>query len=227
MSAPTITAHLLSAGFFDAARYPEATFEATFVSPEQVVGGFTLNILAISGSLRRDSYNTRLLRAAAELAPVGIDVELYPTERLAAVQPYDADLEDTGTPQSVIELKQAIADADAVLVATPEYNNSIPGQLKNAFDWVSRPIKENPLRGKPTMVVGASASAYGAVWAQAELRKVLGILGGRIIDAEVAVAHAPERFNESGRLVDDEIRDELAQALADLVGGAAPLAVAV
>ena len=186
----------------------------------------TINILAISGSLRRHSYNTRLLRAAAELGPVGVEIELYAPERLAAIPPYDFDLEDAGTPQSVIELKQAIAAADAVLIATPEYNNSIPGQLKNALDWVSRPITESPLRGVPTLVVGASPSPYGAVWAQAELRKVLGILGGQILDAEVAVAHAPERFDESGRLADDEIRDQLAQALADLAGAAAPVSVA-
>ena len=129
-------------------------------------------------------------------------------------------------PAAVIDLERAIAAADAVLVATPEYNSSVPGHLKNALDWVSRPIKESPLRGKPTMVVGASTSAYGAIWAQAKLRKVLGILGGRIVDAKVAVAHAHERFDESGRLVDDEIRDQLAQALADLIGATALVAVA-
>lgn len=185
-----------------------------------------MTILAISGSLRHDSYNTRLLRAAAELAPAGVDVELYPPERLAAVPPYDWDVEDAGTPTAVIGLKRAIADADAVLVATPEYNSSVPGHLKNALDWVSRPISESPLRSKPTMVVGASTSAYGAIWAQAELRKVLGILGGRVVDAEVAVAHAHERFDDSGRLVDDDTREQLAQALADLIEATAPVAVA-
>lgn len=186
----------------------------------------TTTILAISGSLRRDSHNTRLLRAAVELAPAGVDIELYPPERLAAIPPYDWDVEDTGTPAAVIDLKRAIERADAVLVATPEYNSSVPGHLKNALDWVSRPIEESPLRGKPTMVLGASPSAYGAIWAQAELRKVLGILGGRIVDAEVAVVHAHERFDESGRLVDDETRDQLAQAVGDLVDATARVAVA-
>jgi chromate reductase len=185
-----------------------------------------MRVLAISGSLRRDSYNTRLVRAAAGLAPSGVEIELYPPERLAAVPPYDADTEDAGTPEAVLELKRAIAEADAVLVATPEYNSSIPGQLKNALDWVSRPIKESPLRGKPTMVVGASTSAYGAIWAQAELRKVLGILGGRTVDAEVAVAHAGERFDETGSLVDRETREQLAQAVADLAAAADPVAAA-
>jgi chromate reductase len=180
-----------------------------------------MQILAISGSLRRDSYNTRLLRAAAELAPPDVHIELYPPESLTVVPPYDADVEDGGTPLPVLELKQAIAAADAVLVATPEYNSSIPGQLKNVLDWVSRPIRESPLRGKSVMVVGSSTSAYGALWAQAELRKVLGVLGGRTVDAEVAVAHAHERFDASGRLVDEDVREQLTQALQDLVAAVA------
>ncbi len=185
-----------------------------------------MRILGISGSLRAGSYNTGLLRAAAEAAPAGTTLELYPPGRLAAVPPYDGDVEEQGTPAAVAELKAAIAAADAVLVATPEYNASVPGQLKNALDWVSRPISESPLRGKPVAVVGASTSAYGALWAQAELRKVLGILGGRIVEAEVAVSHAAERFDASGRLVDDETREQLAGVVADLVAAATPVAQA-
>jgi chromate reductase len=186
-----------------------------------------MRILALSGSLRRDSYNTRLARAAGELAPDGVRVELYPPELLAAIPPYDADIDDLGQPESVTQLKQAIREADAVLVATPEYNSSIPGQLKNVLDWVSRPLAESPLRGKPTTVVGASTSAYGAVWAQADARKVLGMLGARLVEAEVAVPHAAERFDEGGRLVDDETREQLASAVADLVDAAAPAPIAV
>ena len=185
-----------------------------------------MRVLALSGSLRESSYNTRLLRAAAELAPDGIEVALYPPKRLGAIPPYDADLENEGTPEAVTELKRAIADADAVLVATPEYNWSIPGQLKNVLDWVSRPIAESPLRGKPALVIGASTSAYGAVWSQAELRKVLGILGSRTVEAEIAVAHAQDRFDESGRLVDEEIRAQLTEAVRDLVAAAVAPAVA-
>jgi|SRR5689334_1733239 len=186
-----------------------------------------MRILALSGSLRRDSYNTRLARAAGELAPYDVEVELYPPELLSAIPPYDGDVDDLGQPVAVTQLKSAIRAADAVLVATPEYNSSIPGQLKNALDWVSRPLAESPFRGKPTSVVGASTSAYGAVWAQADLRKVLGVLGARLVEAEVAVPHAAERFDDEGRLVDEETREQLAQAVADLAASAAPVVIPV
>ena len=183
-----------------------------------------MRLLAISGSLRRDSYNTKLLRAAAELAPSDLDVELY--EGLAEIPPYDSDGEALGTPLSVADLKHRIAVADVVLIATPEYNSSIPGQLKNALDWVSRPLKEGPFRGKPTAVVGASMSPYGGIWAQAELRKVLGVLGARVIEGEVAVPDAHERFDGQGRLVHEETRKQFAQLLDDLVAAAEPVAAA-
>ena len=177
-------------------------------------------VLAISGSLRRDSYNTQLLRAAGELAANGIDVELY--QDLATIPPYDSDEEALGMPAPVADLKRRIAAADVVLIATPEYNSSIPGQLKNALDWVSRPIKENPLRNKPTAVIGASASAYGGVWAQAELRKVVGVMGARLVEGNVAVPHAAEQFDTDGRLTNNETRQQLARLLDDLVGAARP-----
>ena len=179
-----------------------------------------MRLLAISGSLRHGSYNTRLLRAAGELAADGIEVELY--EDLATIPPYDSDEEALGSPSPVADLKRRIAATDLVLIATPEYNSSIPGQLKNALDWVSRPIKENPLRNKPTAVIGASTSAYGGVWAQAELRKVLGIIGARIVEGNVAVPHAAEQFDADGRLTNNETRQQLAQLLDDLVGAAGP-----
>jgi chromate reductase len=113
---------------------------------------------------------------------------------------------------SVARLASAIADADAVLFATPEYNASIPGQLKNALDWISRPIATNVLRNKPVAVVGASTGAFGAVWAQAELRKVLAALGARVLDVEIPVPHAHTRFEE-GRLTDDEIRLRILEAV--------------
>ena len=179
-----------------------------------------MRLLAISGSLRRDSYNTQLLRAAGELAADGIEVELY--EGLATIPPYDSDEEALGTPAPVADLKRRIAAADVVLIATPEYNSSIPGQLKNALDWVSRPIKESPFRSKPTAVIGASTSAYGGVWAQAELRKVLGIMGARVVEGEVAVPNAAEQFDADGRLTHEETREQLAQLLEDLVASAQP-----
>jgi chromate reductase, NAD(P)H dehydrogenase (quinone) len=167
-------------------------------------------ILGISGSLRRDSYNTKLLRAAAEAA--GPDVELELFEGLKAVPPYDEDDDVHPRPASVARLTSAIADADAVLFATPEYNSSIPGQLKNAVDWISRPVATNVLRNKPVAVVGASTGAFGAAWAQAELRKVLAALGARVLDLELAVPHAHTRFDEGG-LTDDEIRARVADAV--------------
>jgi chromate reductase len=172
-------------------------------------------ILGISGSLRRDSHNTNLLRAAAEAA--GPDVELEVYDGLKEIPPYDEDDDVHPRPESVARLNAAIENADAVLFATPEYNASIPGQLKNAIDWISRPVATNALRNKPVAVVGASTGAFGAVWAQAELRKVLAALGARVLDVELPVPHAHTRFEEGG-LTDEEIRvslDAALQALAD------------
>ena len=127
-----------------------------------------MRVLGISGSLRADSYNSALLRAAADLLPPGAELEIF--DGLKAIPPYDAD-DDHDRPHAVRALSDAIADADAVLVATPEYNHSIPGQLKNALDWISRPLADSPLRNTPTAVVGASTGLFGAVWAQAEARE--------------------------------------------------------
>jgi chromate reductase len=167
-------------------------------------------ILGISGSLRRDSHNTSLLRAAAEVAGSDVELELY--DGLKEVPPYDEDDDLHPRPASVARLTAAIANADAVLFATPEYNASIPGQLKNAIDWISRPVATNALRNRPVVVVGASTGAFGAVWAQAELRKVLAALGARVLDVELPVPHAHTRFDE-GELTDEEIRAGLADAL--------------
>jgi len=169
-----------------------------------------IRILGISGSLRRDSHNTSLLRAATEAAGPDIELELY--EGLKQIPPYDEDDDIHPRPASVARLNEAIANADAVLFATPEYNSSIPGQLKNAIDWVSRPVATNVLRNKPVAVVGASTGGFGAVWAQAELRKVLATLGTRVLDVELPVPHAHTRF-EQGALTDEEIRASLAEML--------------
>jgi chromate reductase len=178
-----------------------------------------MKVLGISGSLRRDSHNTNLLRAAAGLVDGETELELW--EGLKAVPPYDADDDDVAeAPAAVAELRDAIAGADAVLFATPEYNASIPGQLKNALDWVSRPLATNPLRNKPVAVVGASTGAFGAVWSQAELRKVLAAIGARVLECEVACRHATSSFDEHGRLVDDEARMQLGEAVDRLVEAA-------
>jgi len=178
-----------------------------------------MKILGISGSLRRDSYNTRLLGAAADLFPDNVEFELW--GRLKEVPPYDEDDDTEKAPAAVAAFRQAIAGADAVLIATPEYNSSVPGQLKNAIDWASRPLATNPLRNKPVAVVGASTGAFGAVWAQAELRKVLAATGARVVEGEVAVGHAPTRFDEDGRLVDENLLEQLEEVIAGLVAEAA------
>jgi chromate reductase, NAD(P)H dehydrogenase (quinone) len=181
-----------------------------------------MRVLGISGSLRRDSYNRALLRAAAERLPAG--AELVEFERLAEIPPYDTDLEEAGTPTAVEELRAAVRAADAVLLATPEYNHSIPGQLKNALDWVSRPAGKSALMGKPAAVVGASTGMFGAVWAQAETRKVLGALGGRVVERELPVARAQEIY-AGGRLeLSPEQAEELTEILAELASEVEQLA---
>ncbi|HVO52959.1 MAG TPA: NADPH-dependent FMN reductase [Solirubrobacterales bacterium] len=174
-----------------------------------------MRVLGISGSLRRDSYNSALLRAAAERLPAGVELVSY--EGLAAIPPYDSDVEELGAPAAVEDLREAVRFADAVLVATPEYNHSIPGVLKNALDWVSRPAGQSALMGKPAAAIGASTGMFGAVWAQAETRKVLGALGGRVIERELPVSHAQEHY-EDGRLqLSPEQSEQLAEILAELV----------
>jgi chromate reductase len=170
-----------------------------------------VKILAISGSLRKDSYNTKLLRAAAELADEEVELALF--DGLKAVPPYDEDDDRDPAPAAVSRLRQAIAGADGILFATPEYNSSVPGVLKNAIDWASRPLATNPLRNKPVAVIGSSTGMFGAVWAQAELRKVLAATGARVAEAELAVGHAQTRFDDDGRLTDDEVREQLHEAL--------------
>ena len=165
-----------------------------------------MRILAISGSLRDGSLNTRLLRDIAERAPAGVEIELW--DGLKSIPPYDADDDTEPAPEPVRELRQAIADADGLLFATPEYNSSIPGVLKNAIDWASRPRERTPLQGKPAAVVGATTGQFGAVWAQAELRKVLGSTGARVVDLELPVAKADRLLDEHGTLLHNELLDD-------------------
>jgi chromate reductase len=169
-------------------------------------------IMGVSGSLRGGSHNTNLLRAAATLLPPGVVLDIY-TE-LRDVPPYDADRDVESVDPAVARLRGAITDADGILIATPEYNGSIPGVLKNALDWASRPFPENALRGKPVVVIGASTGLFGAVWAQAETRKVLGVIGADVIDREFQVGQAEAAFADDGDLLDPEQR----AALAELVG---------
>jgi chromate reductase len=176
-----------------------------------------MRVLGISGSLRRDSHNTTLLRAAGELIEEqGAEFEVF--DGLKTIPPYDED-DDAGLgPASVARFRRAIADADAVLFATPEYNSSIPGVLKNAVDWASRPLATNPLRNKPVAVIGASTGMFGAVWAQAELRKVLGSAGARVTEVELAVGHAHEHLDPAGHLVDESQEEALRDSVGVLLG---------
>ena len=176
-----------------------------------------MRLLAVSGSLRRDSHNSRLLRAAAQQLPPGVELELY--EGLKQIPPFDEDDEAAPAPE-VLEWRAAIEAADAVLFATPEYNSSIPGQLKNAVDWASRPKAQAALRNKPVAVIGASTSMFGALWSQAELRKVLAAAGARVLDNELAVATAHEAFDGEDQLIEAELGDALGSVVEDLADAA-------
>jgi chromate reductase, NAD(P)H dehydrogenase (quinone) len=176
-----------------------------------------MRVLGISGSLRRDSYNTKLLRAAGEIVEEqGAEFEVF--DGLKAIPPYDEDDDVGNGPAAVARLREAIAGADALLFATPEYNSSIPGVLKNAIDWASRPPATTPLRNKPVVVIGASTGMFGAVWAQAELRKVLAATGARVTEVELALGHAHEHLDLAGHLADPTQEEALRDSVRVLIG---------
>jgi chromate reductase, NAD(P)H dehydrogenase (quinone) len=175
-----------------------------------------MRVLGISGSLRRDSYNTALLRHAGALFEAeGAEFEIY--HGLRDIPSYDEDSDSEDAPEAVSRIREAVRDADAVFFVTPEYNSSIPGALKNELDWLSRPFATNALRYKPVAVIGASAGMFGAVWAQAELRKVLGAIGARVSEGEVVVGHAAERFDENGRLNEPNLEQEVHEVVLTLL----------
>jgi chromate reductase len=177
-----------------------------------------MRILGISGSVREDSHNTTLLRAAAHMLPPG--VELVEFGGLKDIPIFNQD-DERSAPAAVEAFRAAIKDADAVLVATPEYNHSIPGGLKNALDWASRPVATNVLLNKPAAVIGASTGMFGAVWAQAETRKVLAAIGARIVDRELPVATADEAFDADGSLADEDLEALLGEILFELTNSTA------
>jgi len=175
-----------------------------------------MKILGVSGSPRGESLNTALLREAARLAPSGVELELW--DGLVDLPIYDQDLEGD-VPESVRRLREDWGSADAILFATPEYNGSVPGGLKNAVDWASRPKGEAALANKTVAVVGASQGQFGALWAQQDLRRILGIAGARVVGEPVPVSRAHEGFDESAI---DGVRD----VLETLVQAADPAAAA-
>lgn len=181
-----------------------------------------MRVLAISGSLRADSYNTAVARAAAKLAPAGVEVELY--DGLGALPPYDQDLDQPGLdpPEAVRHLRERIEDADALLFVTPEYNGSIPGVLKNAIDWASARHRGSSFENKTVAIAGVTTGQYGAIWAQQDLRKVLGISGARVIHGELPVSRGHDVFDEGGRLTDPLVAERLREHLAHLVAETQP-----
>ncbi len=174
-----------------------------------------MRVLGISGSLRRDSYNRALLRAAAAELPAAAQFAIW--DRIAELPAFDEDLDVEPAPEPVAALRAALAGADAVVISTPEYNASLPGALKNALDWASRPWPDHALRDTPVLVLGASTGLFGAVWAQAELRKVLDTIGARVLDAELPLGQAHEQFDADGRLHEPELREVLAERVGALV----------
>ena len=185
-----------------------------------------MRVLGIAGSHRTGSYNGALLRAAREVAPIGMEIEEFDIRELPF---YDGDVEAAGDPASVTAFKEAIRDADALLIATPEYNRGVPGVLKNAVDWASRPALASPLTGKPVALMGASTGRGGTARAQEQLRSALEHSRARVLEQpELLVPEAYMSFDQEGRLVDEAIRADLAELLATLAqeAAAAPRLVA-
>jgi chromate reductase len=172
-----------------------------------------LNILGFAGSLRKGSYNRALLRAAVELAPEGAIIEVFDLE---GIPPFNNDLL-AAMPERVREFKDRIKTADAILIATPEYNYSIPGVLKNAIDWASRPFEENSLKEKPVAIMSASTGMLGGVRAQYHLRQCFVYLNMFPLNKpEVIVTHAAQKFDAQGRLTDETTRKCVVDLLAAL-----------
>jgi chromate reductase len=176
-------------------------------------GAMAFRVLGICGSLRAGSFNRTLLRTAVEIAPPDLSITIY--ERLREVPPYDGDVEAQGDPEPVAAFKQAIRDADGLLIATPEYNYGVPGVLKNAIDWASRPPGKSPLNGKPAAIMGASMGAQGTARAQLALRQTFVFTETHaMLRPEVLVARAQDKVDAQGRLTDEATRKFLGQFLA-------------
>ena len=175
-------------------------------------------IIAISGSLRKGSLNTAVLRAVAGRAPEGVEVEVLDPALLKAVEPYDEDDDGLSAPPNVTAVREKLHAADVVLISTPEYNGTVPGQLKHVIDWGSRPRGETAaLYAKPVAVISTSPSDYGALWAGEAARKALGIAGARVVaEIDLAIGGAFGKFDESGQLTDAELGGRLDEILDQL-----------
>ena len=174
-----------------------------------------LVVCGIAGSLRQGSYNRALLQAAQELAPEGVEVRIF--DRMAEIPLFNQDVEAGGDPEPVQALKQAIGEADALLIATPEYNHGVPGVLKNAIDWASRPPRGSVLAGKPAAIFGASPGITGTARAQSQLRQAFVFTQTpALLQPEILVYRAPEKFDEQGRLTDEKTREFVGKLLREL-----------
>ena len=172
-------------------------------------------VCAIAGSLRKASYNRALLRAAQELAPPDMEIRIF--DRMGEIPLYNEDVEAQGEPEPVAALKRAIAEADALLIATPEYNHGVPGVLKNAIDWASRPPRGSVLQGKPTAILGASPGVTGTARAQTQLRQAFVFTGQiAVVQPEILVYRAHEKFDAEGKLTDAKTREFVGKLLVEL-----------
>ena len=169
------------------------------------------NVVGFAGSLRRGSYNRALLRAATELAPPALHIVIH---ELDGIPLYNGDIEAAGTPPSVVQLCDAVRQADGLLIATPEYNHGVPGVLKNTIDWLSRPPRHSALNGKVAALMGATPGTLGTARAQSQLRQAFVFTNTyALLQPEVLVSHAHEKFDADGRLVHQATRDVLATFL--------------
>ncbi len=181
-----------------------------------------MRILALSGSLRRDSFSTRLARVAADLAPEGAEVALATGLDLPAYN-QDDDVDGSAepgqgeTPEAVRSIRDQISSADALLIVTPEYNAGMPGFLKNVLDWASRPHGSSSLAGRPAAIVSSSPMPFGGIWANQQVRKSFTITGTPTVERELAIGKIDEKLDPQDRLTDDTARTELTNLLSELV----------
>lgn len=182
------------------------------MNTSDIEGERTFRVLGIAGSLRAGSYNRSLLNAAIELAPAEMEISVF--EGLADIPHYNADVDAAGDPEAVTRLKEAITAADGLLIVTPEYNYGIPGVLKNAIDWASRPVATSVLRDKPAAIMGATGGMGATIRAQTQLREVFVATQTHVLlQPQVLVTRASEKFDENGRLTDEPTRAVVAKTL--------------